>query len=101
MYSLYNSLHNPELESEIEQARKEKRDTNTLKRNFLNSFSNLRQNNVRTTKRIRGDSDPSSSIAPHSRKVSSIEDRHRHNNEKDKKPKITNSNDDHYVRTTK
>ena len=105
MYSLYNSLHNPEMENEKELAREEKKESNRLRKNFLNSFSNLRETNVRPTKRIRGDSEPSISSqaasphatsfpSPRSRKVPAIKD-HRAN-KKENESELTNTNDEDF-----
>jgi len=105
MYSLYNSLHNPEMESEKESAMREKKESNRLRKNFVNSFSNLKETNFRPTKRIRGDSEPSISSqaashqatsfpSPRSRKVPAIKD-HRAN-KKENESEITNTNDEHF-----
>jgi len=93
------------MENEKELAREEKKESNRLRKNFLNSFSNLRETNVRPTKRIRGDSEPSISSqaaspqassfpSPRSRKVPAIKD-HRAN-KKENESEITNTNDEHF-----
>ena len=93
------------MENEKESAMREKKESNRLRKNFVNSFSNLKETNVRPTKRIRGDSEPSISSqvaspqatsfpSPRSRKVPAIKD-HRAN-KKENESEITNTNDEDF-----
>lgn len=63
--------HDLEEANAIEQARKQTRETNKLRKNFLYSFSNLKGDNVHAKKRIRNDFEPTKS--PRSRKVPTMD----------------------------